>query len=192
MMAISGNYVYVANSGGLGIDSVVTVIDYTTDNEVNTIKVGDSPSGIAVDGNGKIWVLCKGKGFTGWPQSGDTPGKLLRINPSSQSIDFTFHFSSTADHPEKLVINKQKSMLYFLFNFGIYQFNVLSETSTPQQLVSRYFYSLGYENKTGFLYASDPKDFSGNGYVFRIKAQDGEIVDSIEAGLGPRGYAFPE
>jgi YVTN family beta-propeller protein len=191
-MVKSGNYVYVANSGGFSIDSTVTVIDFTTDNVIKTIKVGDAPSGLVADGNGKIWVLCKGNGFPGWSQPGDTPGKLVRIDPSSMEIDFTYNFSSKDDHPEKLVINKQKSILYFLFNNAIYDFNIALGSTTPTKLVSRYFYSLGYENKTGYLYASDPKDFVGNGLVFRIKADDGSIVDSISAGIVPRDFAFPE
>jgi len=192
MMVKSGNYVYVANSGGLSIDSTITIIDFFTDKVVKEIIVGDAPSGLAADGNGKIWVLCKGAGFAGWPQPGDTPGKLVRINPDSQTVEYTYTFPSVGDHPEKLVINRQKSILYFLFNNGIYNLNIALDKTTPEELVSRYFYSLGYENKTGYLYASDPKDFMSNGLVFRIKAEDGSIIDSIQSGIVPRAFAFPE
>lgn len=192
MMLKSGNYVYVANSGGLSIDSTVTVIDFTTDKVIKTIRVGDAPSGIVSDGNGKLWVLCKGNGFTGWPQSDDTPGKLVRIDPSNLEIDFSYSFPSTGDHPEKLVINKQKSILFFLFDNGIYHFNIALGSTNPTKLVSRYFYSLGYEEKTGYLYASDPLDFMNDGFVFRIKADNGTIIDSIQAGIIPRAYAFTE
>lgn len=190
-MIKSGNYVYVANTGGFGIDSTVTVIDFVTDKVVKTIKVGDSPSAMVADGKGNIWVLCKGKGFSGWEQPGDTPGRIIRINPTSLKVDFEYGFAATGDHPEKLVINKQKSMLYFLFNSGIYRLNIASPVA-PEKLVSRYFYSLDYENKTGYLYASDPKNFVSNGIVLRIKADDGSVVDSIKSGITPRAFAFPE
>jgi YVTN family beta-propeller protein len=191
-MVKSGNYVYVANSGGFGIDSTVTVIDFTTDKVVKTIKVGDAPGGIVVDGNGRIWVMCKGNGFAGWPAAGDTPGRLIRIDPVKLTVDFTYKFSSTGDHPEKLVINKQKSMLYFLHNNGIYRYNITLNSTAPEKLVSRYFYSLDYENKTGYLYATDPKNFVNNGLVLRIKAVDGSTVDSIQSGIIPRSFAFIE
>jgi YVTN family beta-propeller protein len=191
-MLKSGNYVYVANSGGLSIDSSVTVIDYLTDKVVKTIKVGDSPSGLVADGNGRIWLLCKGKGFTGWPQADDTPGCIMRIDPVSLAVDYTYTFPSSDVHPEKLVINKQRSILYFLYNYGIYRFNFLIAGSLPEAFVSRYFYSLGFENKTGYLYASDAKNFVSNGLVFRLKADDGVVVDSIQAGIIPRAFAFPE
>jgi YVTN family beta-propeller protein len=191
-MVKSGKYVYVANSGGFSVDSSVYVIDYSSDTLVKIIKVGDAPSGMVADGNGNIWVLCKGNGFAGWPQAGDTPGKLMRIDPVTLSVTYTYEFGSTGDHPEKLVINKQKSVLYFLFDNAIYHFNIALANASPAKLFSRYFYSLGYENKTGYLYASDPKDFMGNGQIFRIKADDGSLVDSVQAGIIPRGFAFPE
>lgn len=191
-MLKSGNYVYVANTGGLSIDSSITVIDFATDKVVKTIKAGDAPEGIVADGNGRIWVLCKGAGYSGWPQAGDTPGKLLRIDPNTLTIDFTYAFSSSDVHPEKLVINKQKSILYFLYNYGVYRFNITLADASPELIKSRSFYSLGYENKTGYLYAADVKDYSSDGIVLRIKADDGAVVDSIQAGIIPRGFAFPE
>jgi YVTN family beta-propeller protein len=188
----SGNYVYIANNGGFGIDSTITVVDFTTDKVVKTIKVGEAPGGIVADGNGRIWVLCKGIGFAGWPMAGDTPGRLIRINPATLTVDFTYKFSSASDHPEKLVINKQKSMLYFLHNNGIYKYDITSNNSAPEKLVSRYFYSLGYENNTDYLYASVLKNKGSEGIVLRYKAVDGVVVDSIEAGVFPRGFVFPE
>lgn len=191
-MAKSGNYVYVANTGGLSIDSSITVIDFTTDKVVATIKVGDAPEGIVTDGNGRIWVLCKGAGYSGWSQSGDTPGRLLRIDPNTLTIDFTYTFTSSDVHPEKLVINKQRSMLYFLYNYGVYRFNITIANASPELFYTRSFYSLGYEIKTGYLYATDVKDYSSNGIVLRIRAENGSVVDSIPAGIIPRGFAFPE
>jgi YVTN family beta-propeller protein len=191
-MLKSGNYVYVANTGGFSVDSTVTVIDFITDKVVKTIKVGQVPTGIVADGTGSVWVMCKGIGFAGYPAAGDTPGSLIRINQETLTVDFTYKFSSTDDHPEKLVINKQKSVLYFLYNNGIYRFNIVLNNSIPERLFSRYFYSIGYENKTGYLYASDVKDYSSNGTVLRLKAEDGSVVDSIQAGIIPRGFVFPE
>ena len=191
VMVKAGNYVYVANSGGLGTDSTVTVIDFATDKVVKTIKVGEVPTGMVADGNGRVWVMCKGIGFNGWPQPGDTPGRLVNIDPVSLTVAFEYNFASSDDHPEKLVINKQKSILYFLFNNAIYQLNIALTNQVPVKLVSRSFYALGYENKTGYLYAADVKNYVSNGIVLRLKT-DGSVVDSIQTGIIPRAFAFPE
>lgn len=190
VMLKSGGYVYVANSGGYSIDSTVTVIDFMTDKVVKTIFVGDAPSGMVADGNGKIWVICKGKGFSGWPNAGDTHGKLVRIDPGTLSIDYTYNFASTGDHPEKLVINNQKSILYFLFNNGIYRFNIATLAKAPEKMVSRGFYGLNIERSTGYLYATDPKDYINAGILLRLKSEDGTVVDSIQAGIIPRSVTF--
>lgn len=191
-MIRSGNMVLVANTGGFGVDSTISIIDLSTDKVVKTIVVGEAPGAMVVDRDGKIWVICKGIGFAGWPMPGDTPGRLVRIDPNTFTVDFTYKFPSEGDHPEKLVINKEKSVLYFLHNNGIYNFNTTFDKTTPELLVSRYFYSLGYENKTGYLYASDPKDFINNGQVLRINSNSGAIIDSIAAGISPRAFVFAE
>jgi YVTN family beta-propeller protein len=190
-MIKSGNYVYVANTGGFGIDSTITVIDFATDKVVKNIRVGDAPAGLVADGNGRIWVICKGKGFNNYPLPGDTPGRLVRIDPASLTVDQTYNFTSSDVHPEKLVINKQKSLLYFLFNNGIYRFDITSGTAVPEKLISRSFYSLGYENKSGYLYAADAKNYTGNGIVLRFRTSDGSVVDSVNTGIVPRDFAFP-
>lgn len=192
-MVKSGNYVYVANTGGFNVDSTITVIDFATDKVVKTIEVGDVPIGIKADNQGRIWVLCKGKGYASWPAPGDTPGRLVRIDPATLTIGLTFLFLNTTDHPERLVINKQKTKLYFLYNSGIYFFDLTKTYPVPELLTNtRYFYSLGYENKTGYLYACDAKDFSHDGVVIRYNSEDGSVVDSIQAGIIPREFAFPE
>jgi YVTN family beta-propeller protein len=191
-MIKSGNYVYVANQGGFGVDSTLTVIDFTTDKVIKTILIGDVPTAMVADGNGRIWVLCKGKGFNGWPQKSDTRARLVQIDPITLTASIKYSFSSTDIHPEKLVINKQRSMLYFLYNYGVYRFNITLANASPEKINSRSFYSLDYENKTGYLYVSDPKNYVSDGIVIRLKADDGSVVDSIQAGITPRGFAFPE
>ncbi len=191
-MLKSGNYVFVANTGGFGVDSTLTVINYLTDKVETTIQVGQAPTGLVTDGKGKIWVLCKGKGFDGWPQQGDTPGKLLRIDPNTLQVDFTYSFASNDVHPDKLVIDKLKTNVYFLYNYGIYRFNITATGAVPEKVVSRAFYSLGYEDKTGYLYAADAKNYVNDGIVLRIKAENGLTVDSIPSGVIPRAFAFPE
>ena len=54
----SGNYVFVANNGGWGADSTVSVIDYSVNKVIKSIVVGEDPNELVADVNGDIWVIC--------------------------------------------------------------------------------------------------------------------------------------
>ena len=58
---MTGDMVFVANSGGWASDSTVSVISTQVDQVVKTILVGDNPTDLVEDVNGDVWVLCKGK-----------------------------------------------------------------------------------------------------------------------------------
>lgn len=192
-MLLSGFQVYVLNSGGWSTDSTVSVINTSTDEVETTIQVNHRPTGIAADKNGKIWIMCSGRGFNGWPQSDDSEGHLLRINPANNQIEFDYSFVSKSLHPEKLVVNKTGDKLFFLFDGGIYSFDVTGTTNIPVKLVSRNnLYALGYDNTDDYLYASDPLDYQQDGWVFRYRASDGNMVDSLRSGIIPGNYCFGE
>ncbi len=185
----SGRYVYVLNGGGFSVDSTVTVIDYLTDKVVSNLRVFDRPTGIVEEASGKIWVMCSGKGFNGWPMAGDTKAHLLRIDPVSLSIDQDIRFDDSSLHPEKLVINEAGNILYFLYNGGIYRLSLTFAGSSPVKLVDHAnLYALGFDNTTNYLYASDPLDFQLDGWVIRFRADNGATVDSVRAGIIPGGF----
>ncbi len=61
-MAISGNNLYVSNTGGFSAsyDSTVSVIDLISLTETGKITVGINPGSIAADNSGNIYVACTG------------------------------------------------------------------------------------------------------------------------------------
>jgi YVTN family beta-propeller protein len=192
-MLLSGSQVFVLNSGGWSTDSTISVINTTTDEVSTTIQVNHRPTGIAADKDGKIWVMCSGRGYNGWPQSDDSEGHLLRIDPATNQIDFEYSFVSTSLHPEKLVVNKNGDKLYFLYNGGIYNFDVTDTGADPIQLASRdNLYSLGYDKNDNYLYVSDPIDYQQDGWIYRYNASSGVMVDSLQAGIIPGNYCFGE
>lgn len=187
----NGSQVYVLNSGGWSTDSTISVINSSTDELSATIQVKHRPTGIAADKNGKIWVLCSGRGFNGWPLSNDSEGHLLRIDPATNLTEYDYSFVSTSLHPEKLVINKSGEKLYFLFNGGIYSYDITNVNAVPVQVAMRgNLYSLGYDDQTDYLYVSDPLDYQQNGWVYRYKASNGALVDSLQSGVIPGNFCF--
>ena len=104
-MVQQGNYIYVANSGGHFLDSVVTKIDVITDQVIKTIEVGLSPESLQFDKNGDLWVLGKGQESF----SVNKPGNLIKIVNDELSLDITVPLGS-----RDLVINNSRDVLYFI------------------------------------------------------------------------------
>lgn len=65
--------VFVANSGGWGLDSTVSVVNCLTDQVSRIIQVGKVPLDMALDGQDNLWVYCKGYARYSW----DPPYNLI-------------------------------------------------------------------------------------------------------------------
>jgi DNA-binding beta-propeller fold protein YncE len=191
-MVMSGEDIFVINSGGYGVDSTISVLSSNGGNHFGLVEVGHRPSGIVADHEGRLWILCSGKGWNGFPQPGDTPGRLICMDPGTRSILKTFNFTDSGKHPEQLVINREGDVLYFLHPEGIYKFPVDAATlpSAPFITHSASFYGIGYDPSSEIIYASDPLDYAQNGRVHRFDAATGQPLDSFLAGLIPNGFWF--
>jgi YVTN family beta-propeller protein len=188
-MVLSGNYLYVANFGGFGTDSTISVINTQTDTLTATIQVKYMPNCMAIDANGKIWVSCKGKGYTGYPASGDTEGHLICIDPSNNGIVKDFPLSTTSDHIDYMVIDSLRENLYYLSDDEVFKFSVNSSALNTTALINRSFYHIGYDNVTNYIYAANAGDYANNGWIIRYQV-NGTPVDSFKAGIIPSYFCF--
>jgi len=188
----SGNMVYVANEGGFGSDNTVMVINTQADEVIKTITVGDMPVDLFDDGRGNVWVLCKGIGYNGYPLATDTKGRLVRINKATNEMDFYMEFQTTSDHPDRPVYDKQHQKIYFLYNNSIYRFNLAQVDNPIMEVVvsNKRYYTLGFEDKTGYVYATDARDYVSSGMVYRYDPATTNLIDSIPAGITPHAIVF--
>ncbi|MCB2219276.1 MAG: hypothetical protein KQI35_02690 [Bacteroidetes bacterium] len=184
---------WILNQGGYGIDSTITIIDIASRQVEKTLEVYPKPTGIQMDQNGYVWVLCSGHGWNGWPDPSDTQGHLLCINPTDYTILADFIFPNTSDHPEKLEINVAGDKLYYVYPGGIFSQSVNAGQLELSAFAERdgVFYSLGYDPVDQIIYAGDAKNFMQDGWVYRYN-NNGELKDSLQAGIGPAGFCFPE
>ncbi|MDQ3048665.1 MAG: hypothetical protein M3R27_14040 [Bacteroidota bacterium] len=187
-MVKSGTSVYVACGGGFDNDSVVTVINSATNAVITTINVGANPKTIRMDAAGKIWVLCSGE----WDASFTVlvkPGKLVRIDPSTNMVDLSLPFSSTFSQPNSLVTNAAKTMLFYSYNSAVYSHSISASSLSASSLINRSFYALGVDPANDQFFGSDAVDFSSNGKVIRYSSS-AVLLDSFNVGVIPGNFCF--
>jgi DNA-binding beta-propeller fold protein YncE len=191
-MILSGNELFVINCGGFAVDSIVTVINTVTDEFSENILVGHRPSGIQADRDGNLWVLCSGKGWNGFPAPGDSPAKLICLDPDSHHILKEFTFPDSENHPDNLVIDEKGTTLYYCHPEGIFAFSIYSQSLEAQPFIigGSMYYGLGYDKSLKMIYATDPLDYAQNGWVYRFNAADGSAVDSLMVGVVPNNFWF--
>ncbi len=187
-MLKKGNLVYVTCKGGYGADSVVTVINSSTDAIVTNITVGANPDDIKEDINGDIWILCAGKYKSDY-SSLEIPGSLAKINPTNNAVTTSFSFSSIYSQPAGLELNSAKDKLYFNYDGGINSQSITTTSLDNTILVARNFYSLGIDPTTNIIYAGDAGNYSSEGKVIRYSS-NGLKIDSLNVGIIPGSFYF--
>ena len=124
-----------------------------------------------------------------WNVVSETPGKLVKIDPTTDVIEATFTFT-VGDHPEDLIVSIDK--LYFSngsWSKSVYEMDVTATTLPTTPFIDRSFYGLGYDVISEQLYAADAVDYVQNGWVFRY-ASSGAVVDSFQVGIIPGSFYF--
>lgn len=192
MLIKHNNKLFILNKGGFHTDSTITVIDCQTGTFLSTIQVADKPDGAVIDKNGKLWVLCSGKGWNYYPQEDDTEGHLICINPENYIIEKDLAFYSTHIHPEKLIINETGDVLYFNYPGGVFSQNISSDKLNFDPLIPypSIYYNIAYDYDNDMIYCTDPGNYVERGWVYRYHASNGTVVDSFRVGIIPNGVSF--
>ena len=189
----SGNYLFVANSGGWTNDSTVSVIDVTTDQVIETIHVGDNPTDLVVDKNGDIWVLCKGKVVydQNWNITDETDSKLVKINGSNRSVEETFVVGQTGDffNPSRLAISYDGQNIFFGEASGIYRMNIADSNVPTSVFIAKQYYGLDIDPDNETIYCLKANGFDANGIVYMYNS-NGILTDSLEVGIAPNSATF--
>jgi len=191
----SGNFVFVANSGGWDTDNTVSVIDINLDEVVDTIEVGDSPTDLVVDADANIWVLCKGNVVYDWnPPYGiqsETESSLVKLNYSTGTVELTLTIGQMGDYfnPQRLAISNDGQTIYFNEAGGVYSMSIYDINAPTSVLIPNIFYGLEVDPYEGYIYGFFLRGFDANGYMLRYTAS-GNLVDSMEVGIAPNGAIF--
>jgi DNA-binding beta-propeller fold protein YncE len=187
-MIFTKNKVFAANWSDYytsGKNNTLMVIDPQLDEVVDSIVLAKEPNSMVVDHEGYLWVLCSG-GFMN-----DEYGALFRINTDSHEIDRRLDFSEIADSPFGLTIDGGGTTLYYV-NKNIYKLSVNDLALPDQALVEagqRNFFSIGIDPAASILVATDARNYTTDGQVFRFTS-NGTLIDSVKAGIIPGQIVF--
>jgi YVTN family beta-propeller protein len=174
---------WVTHSGGLGMDSAVSVLDPATLDVVATMEVGVNPSSIAVLG-GSIYVLCSG--YTDWSGGGaDRSASLVKIDPATRSVTATYDAVFPADRPTKLATDGE--VLYWIkdgYTGDVLRMDPTALDYPAYAWISGTAYGLFADGASNALHVLDAKDFQQNGEVRRY-SPGGQLQATVPAGLIP-------
>ena len=187
-IVVSGDKLYVANSGGLSpkFDSTVSVIDLTSYTEAKKLTVGINPGSITADDAGNIYVACTGDYVSILP-------KLVKVNTSTGAI------VKSAD----TAIGKIKfynGLLYVTGGyFGSPNIRTLSTTDFKQSSSNfitdgtsvKLPYGLNVDAANGDVYVTDAVDYTSSGQVFCFdKTGKKKFSFSVTPGINPNTVAI--
>ncbi|MGA1976910.1 MAG: DUF5074 domain-containing protein [Bacteroidales bacterium] len=185
----SGDYVFVANSGGFITDSTVSVIDVTTDAVIKTIRVGEDPIDLTVDYNGDIWVICAGY-YNAEYLRGES--KIVKISQSSLTVENSFDEGKEFDSYEStlLAISSDKKTIYYQDSLGVFAYHVNGNALPVSPFISTGTLSgIDVDPSNGDVYCLNSGNYSSGGTV-NIYDKNGIFKRSYTAGIGTNGAYF--
>jgi hypothetical protein len=179
-----GNSVYVTNTGGLLIDSVVTKISVSTDQVLSIIEVGKTPTYLEVDKNLDLWVLSRGVILDPNSPENNIPGQLVRIKNDQVNVSIPVRAASGP-----LSINKDFDKLYFVQSGWVYEHPIENTSLALFPYIERYYSAIDVDPLTGAFIGADPIDFIESSVLYLFD-EEKTPLDTAEIGKGPVGYTF--
>lgn len=177
-MWLQGYNVLVANSGGFGIDSTVSIVNTLDDTETSRPNAGGynaaSVSGFKnTSGNTLTYALCRGDWTSATPQ-----GWLGDVNNGGAGF-------TTVPAADDLCTAPEGDKMYFIGSGAVWSVNQFAVS----KLYDQNAYGMACDPFSGKLYIADAKDFSSNGEVVIYGANGGKIA-TFEAGISPNEIVF--
>jgi YVTN family beta-propeller protein len=190
-LAVAGNYLYVANSGGYNAvpDSTVSVVDLNSLAEIKKIIIGTkNPQRVEVNSAGDVYVSGYGN-FTSIPASVSVINSANMALKSELGSGYSYPF-----------FRLYHDVAYFYNNYGgsgtakvyntVTNTLIRSEFVTDGSLVSTP-YGLNIDDENGDVYIMDAKDYSSSGSVICFD-KDGKkkFSFSVVPGVNPNKVIF--
>lgn len=193
-MIVHNNKLYVANTGGWSSDSLLNIVDLSTETVVKSLVIKHTPTDLAINSKGEIWVLCAGKIVYGpddpWPIIEETPSMLYKIDTESNEVVLEVKLLDD-QHPTQIEVDKN-DVIYFGGGYGfygIYSWDEPAGSTTTTQIVSEYAYGFNIDPSSNVIFATLAPSFTDPGVLKRYDLKGLEL-GSYACGIGPNAASF--
>lgn len=162
-------------------------IDIFTDQIKDSIQLSYGTHSILQENDSTFWVLCDGS-------------QTKKINAALHKLYFSNHVFRLIksypfegdDKPSKLVLNKNKTALFWLKK-DIYKMAVTDSMLPKNPFVNangKNFYGLSFDNTYNELYVSDVLDYMQKSKCYRFNANTGQLNGLFNAGIITGDFYF--
>ncbi|MCG8581050.1 MAG: hypothetical protein MI866_14110 [Bacteroidales bacterium] len=183
MMAKVGDKMYVANSGGYGIDKTVSVIDIKENKVIKTITVDEGSVTLKADNDDNVWVYSKGSHGGTWVWSA---AKLYKIDSDTDEIEKTFELPGTiGTYGSNLFAISNKGDLYYMTD-AIYKMSIDDTELPSEKWLDEVYFGIDVNPETGEVYCFD----SINGEVKIFNSDATEVKKYTNVGINPHLAVF--
>lgn len=171
-MVVSGSDVFVGSSAASG-NNTLLILDVNTDAVKQRVDFSAPPQPIALDADGKVWIL--------------TGREMIRLDPTTRIIEKRLTFPGV---PNSVTIGKDRQTFYYTLNGATHRFTTISTfISTANPIINRSFNALGVDPRTDVIYGSVIPSYTQAGYVLRYQS-DGALIDTVRAEIAPSKFFF--
>lgn len=193
-MAILGDKLYVANSGGYRVgnyDNTISVIDLKTFTEEGKIPVAINLHRLLADEQGMLWVTSRGDYKT-------TPSSLYVVDPRQRRVVKTLRLqvSGMTRYKGKIYLygqdyvgDKKGEARYAMIDCKTQE--VLPGSFIPQEYIAKITtpYGLAVNPESGEIIIADAGDYLAPGTIYAFSPR-GDVRWKAEAGQIPAHFAF--
>lgn len=172
-MVLSGSEVFAGSVSYSGSNRLA-IINTETNEVKQLIDFNASPQPIAVDADGKLWILAG--------------QEMIQMDITTRSIQKRVSLPAV---PSAITISRDKKTFFYSASSRTYKLGISDATaSTTNTLFNRAFSALGVDPQTGRIYGSQyPTLYTQAGYVVRYE-ENAALIDSIKAEIAPMGFYF--
>lgn len=188
-ICVSGNKLYVANSGGLdyetgNFDNSLSVIDIATFKEIEKIEVGKNPYQVYPDSKGNVYVSIRAI-YEDWNMV--SPASLKKLNTQTKKVETIENIT-----PSKFVIVDNIAYIIIedwtkavVSTYDCSNNKILKENIIPSDYVMSTPYHISIDKTSGDIFLTDIDDYTkpGNVHCFDKNGSPKYIVK--ETGMNP-------